>query len=188
MRESGVPLPEIAVLFRSSFHSFDLEIELSKRNIQFVKRGGFKFIETTHIKDVLAHLRIIANPQDAVSWYRVLLLLDGVGPKSSEAILAHVLDGPDQFQGLATYKGRGTVATALQTLAETLQQARADELKPAEQLDVIVRYYLPLLKRRHRDDAPKRQKDLEHFTIITERYRSLNRMLSDMALEPHKQH
>ena len=184
LRESGVPLPEIAVLFRSSFHSFDLEIELSKRNIQFVKRGGFKFIETTHIKDVLAHLRIIANPQDAVSWYRVLLLLDGVGPKSSEAILAHVLDGPDQFQGLATYKGRGTVATALQTLAETLQQARADELKPAEQLDVIVRYYLPLLKRRHRDDAPKRQKDLEHFAIITERYRSLNRMLSDMALEP----
>ena len=62
LHESGVPLPEIAILFRSSFHSFDLEIELGKRNLQFVKRGGFKFIETTHIKDVLAHLRIIANP------------------------------------------------------------------------------------------------------------------------------
>ena len=184
LHESGVPLPEMAVLFRSSFHSFDLEIELSKRNIQFVKRGGFKFIETTHIKDVLAHLRIIANPQDAVSWYRVLLLLDGVGPKSSEAILAHVLDGPDQFQGLATYRGRGTVTAALKNLAEALQQAKAEELKPAEQLEVIVRYYLPILKRRHRDDSPKRQKDLEHFTIITERYRSLDRMLSDMALEP----
>ena len=184
LHESGVPLPEMAVLFRSSFHSFDLEIELSKRNIQFVKRGGFKFIETTHIKDVLAHLRIIANPQDAVSWYRVLLLLDGVGPKSSEAILAHVLDGPDQFQGLATYRGRGTVTAALKNLAEALQQAKAEELKPAEQLEIIVRYYLPILKRRHRDDSPKRQKDLEHFTIITERYRSLDRMLSDMALEP----
>ena len=184
LHESGVPLPEMAVLFRSSFHSFDLEIELSKRNIQFVKRGGFKFIETTHIKDVLAHLRIIANPQDAVSWYRVLLLLDGVGPKSSEAILAHVLDGPDQFQGLATYRGRGAVTAALKNLAEALQQAKAEELKPAEQLEVIVRYYLPILKRRHRDDSPKRQKDLEHFTIITERYRSLDRMLSDMALEP----
>ena len=184
LHESGVPLPEMAVLFRSSFHSFDLEIELSKRNIQFVKRGGFKFIETTHIKDVLAHLRIIANPQDAVSWYRVLLLLDGVGPKSSEAILAHVLDGPDQFQGLATYRGRGAVTAALKNLAEALQQAKAEELKPAEQLEIIVRYYLPILKRRHRDDSPKRQKDLEHFTIITERYRSLDRMLSDMALEP----
>lgn len=184
LHESGVPLPEIAVLFRSSFHSFDLEIELGRRNLQFVKRGGFKFIETTHIKDVLAHLRIIANPQDAVSWYRVLLLLDGVGAKSSERILAHVLDAPDPFQGLAGYRGRGAVNTALKSLAEALQQARDEGLKPAEQLEVIVRYYGPILKHRHRDDYPKRQKDLEHFTIITERYRSLDRMLSDMALEP----
>ena len=184
LHESGVPLPEIAVLFRSSFHSFDLEIELGRRNLQFVKRGGFKFIETTHIKDVLAHLRIIANPQDAVSWYRVLLLLDGVGAKSSEKILSQVLDTPDPFQGLAGYRGRGAVNTALKRLAEALQQARDEGLKPAEQLEVIVRYYGPILKHRHRDDYPKRQKDLEHFTIITERYRSLDRMLSDMALEP----
>ncbi|MCE2487293.1 MAG: UvrD-helicase domain-containing protein [Desulfurellaceae bacterium] len=184
LHESGVPLPEIAVLFRSSFHSFDLEIELGRRNLQFVKRGGFKFIETTHIKDVLAHLRIIANPQDAVSWYRVLLLLDGVGAKSSEKILAQVLDAPDPFQGLAGYRGRGAVNTALKRLAEALQQARDEGLKPAEQLEVIVRYYGPILKHRHHDDYPKRQKDLEHFTIITERYHSLDRMLSDMALEP----
>ena len=184
LHESGVPLPEIAVLFRSSFHSFDLEIELGRRNLQFVKRGGFKFIETTHIKDVLAHLRIIANPQDAVSWYRVLLLLNGVGAKSSERILAQVLAAPDPFQGLAGYRGRGAVNTALKSLAEALQQARDEGLKPAEQLEVIVRYYGPILKHRHRDDYPKRQKDLEHFTIITERYRSLDRMLSDMALEP----
>ena len=184
LHESGVPLPEIAVLFRSSFHSFDLEIELGRRNLQFVKRGGFKFIETTHIKDVLAHLRIIANPQDAVSWYRVLLLLNGVGAKSSEKILAQVLNAPDPFQGLADYRGRGAVNTALKSLAEALQQARDEGLKPAEQLEVIVRYYGPILKHRHRDDYPKRQKDLEHFTIITERYRSLDRMLADMALEP----
>ncbi len=184
LHESGVPLPEIAILFRSSFHSFDLEIELSKRNLQFVKRGGFKFIETTHIKDVLAHLRIIANPLDAVSWHRVLLLLEGVGPKSSEAILSHVLEGTDQFLRLVTYKGRGTMSAALKSLAETLMIASDEELKPAEKLEAIVRYYLPILKRRHHDDHPKRQKDLEHFTIITERYKSLDRMLSDMALEP----
>ena len=183
LHESGVPLPEIAILFRSSFHSFDLEIELGKRNLQFVKRGGFKFIETTHIKDVLAHLRIIANPLDAVSWHRVLLLLEGVGPKSSEAILSHVLEGTDQFLRLVTYKGRGTMSAALKSLAETLMIASDEELKPAEKLEAIVRYYLPILKRRH-DDHLKRQKDLEHFTIITERYKSLDRMLSDMALEP----
>src|SRR5207247_3955345 len=71
LREEGVPLDEMAVLFRSSFHSFDLELELQRADVPFVKRGGFKFIETAHVKDVLAHLRVVANPRDAVSWHRV---------------------------------------------------------------------------------------------------------------------
>jgi DNA helicase-2/ATP-dependent DNA helicase PcrA len=184
LREQEVPLTDIAVLFRSSFHSFDLELELSRRGIPFVKRGGFKFIETTHIKDVLAHLRIIANPQDAVSWHRVILLLEGVGAKSAEKILAYVLEGPNQAQRLAEYPTRGVMGGELKKLAELLQEATTPGLKPAEQVDRVVRYYLPILKRTHRDDLPKRQKDLEHFTVITERYRSLDRLLADMALEP----
>ncbi len=184
LREEGVPLTEMAVLFRSSFHSFDLEIELSKCDLPFVKRGGFKFIETTHVKDVLAHLRVLANPQDAVSWHRVLLLLEGVGPKSSDKILSHVLGGADQIQRLAEYPGRGAVRTEVQKLAAALQTVADPNLQPREQIDLIVQYYLPILKRNQRDDYPKRQKDLEHFSIITERYRSLNRLLSDMALEP----
>ena len=85
LREEGVELDEIAVLFRSSFHSFDLELELQRRDIPFIKRGGFKFIETAHIKDVLAHLRVIANPADAVSWLRVLMLVKGVGHRTRRA-------------------------------------------------------------------------------------------------------
>ena len=184
IREQGVSLDDIAVLFRSSFHSFDLELELSRRNLPFIKRGGFKFIETTHIKDVLAHLRIVANPLDAVSWHRVLLLLEGVGPKSSETILAHVLAGPNQPQRLAEYPTRGVMGGELKKLAALLEQVIVPGLKPAEQVEAIVRYYLPVLKRTHREDFPKRQKDLEHFATITERYRSLDRLLSDMALEP----
>jgi len=184
LREQEVPLTEMAVLFRSSFHSFDLELELSRRGIPFVKRGGFKFIETTHIKDTLAHLRIIANPQDAVSWHRVILLLEGVGAKSAEKILAYVLEGPNQAQRLAEYPTRGVIGGELKKLAELLQEVTTPGLKPVEQVDRVVRYYLPILKRTHRDDLPKRQKDLEHFTVITERYRSLDRLLADMALEP----
>ena len=73
---SGVPLSQIAVLFRASFHSFDLEIELAREGIPFVKVGGFKFVESAHIKDVLAHLKVLFNPYDRISWYRILLLLD----------------------------------------------------------------------------------------------------------------
>ena len=184
LREQGVPLPEIAVLFRSSFHAFDLEIELGKHDLPFVKRGGFRFIETAHVKDVLAHLRVLANPQDAVSWNRVLLLLEGVGPKSSEKILEHLLGGPEHLQRLADYPGRGQVKTETEKLAAVLQSVTDPALAPREQIERIVAYYLPILRRAHRDDYPKREKDLEHFTIITERYQSAERLLADMALEP----
>ena len=186
LREEGVPLTEMAVLFRASFHSFDLEIELSNRDLPFVKRGGFKFIETAHVKDILAHLRVLANPQDTVSWHRVLLLLEGVGPKSSDKILNHMLGGPEPLQRLAEYPGRGAVRTEVQKLAAALQSVSDPSLSPREQVDLIVQYYLPILKRNYLDDREysKRQKDMEQFSIITERYRSLDRLLSAMALEP----
>ena len=184
LREQNVPLTEMAVLFRSSFHSFDLELELAKRNLPFVKRGGFKFIETTHVKDVLAHLRVIANPQDAVSWHRVILLLEGIGPKGAEKILAHVVAGENQAQRLAEYPAKGVIGDELRRLSELLVEVSTSEMKPAEQIEAVVKYYQPILKRNHRDDFPKRQKDLEHFVVITERYTSLEKLLADMALEP----
>src|SRR3989304_6791010 len=91
LREEGVPLQEMAVLFRSSFLSFDLEIELTKANIPFMKFGGFKVIETAHVKDMVAYLRVLENPRDVVSWNRILLLIDGVGPRTAEKIIDDIL-------------------------------------------------------------------------------------------------
>jgi DNA helicase-2/ATP-dependent DNA helicase PcrA len=93
LREEGVKLNDIAVLFRSSFHSFDLEIELNKANIPFQKFGGMKFIESAHIKDVVAFLRIVENPKDVISWYRILLLHEGIGPKTAQKILDDIAAG-----------------------------------------------------------------------------------------------
>src|SRR6202521_3034051 len=100
LREEGVELGEIAVLFRSGFHAFDLELELQRRDIPFIKRGGFKFIETAHIKDVLAHLRVIANPTDAVSWLRVLMLVPAVGHRRAERLIEEIVAAPDPAQAL----------------------------------------------------------------------------------------
>jgi DNA helicase-2/ATP-dependent DNA helicase PcrA len=183
LREEGVPLWDIAVLFRSSFHSFDLELELARHNIPFVKRGGFQFMETTHIKDLLAHLRVLANPQDVISWNRVLLLLEGVGPQMSQKIVRWVVEGNRPSERLRSFEARGKIALGLKTLAQVLQ-ATAEAERPAEQAQYFMQYYVPILKRRHPEDHPKRLKDLEHFLGITERYRSLDRLLSDMALEP----
>ncbi|MBI1995004.1 MAG: ATP-dependent helicase [Deltaproteobacteria bacterium] len=183
LREEGVPLWDIAVLFRSSFHSFDLELELARHNIPFVKRGGFQFMETTHIKDLLAHLRILANPLDAISWGRVLHLLDGVGAQMSQKIIRWLLEGSQPVERLRTFEARGKVAHGLKTLAQVFEAASQAE-RPVEQTQYLMQYYLPILKRNHPEDHPKRLRDLEHFQGIMERYRSLERLLSDMALEP----
>lgn len=183
LREQGVPLWEMAVLFRSSFHSFDLEIELTRNNIPFVKRGGFQFMETAHIKDLLAHMRILANPQDAISWNRALSLLDGIGPGACQKIIKWLLDGTNAVERLRTYPTKGKVAHGLRTLAQVLEEAGQAELPP-EQAQYLMQYYLPILKQNYPDDHPRRLRDLEHFQGVTERYRSLERLLSDMALEP----
>ena len=133
LREDGVGLDEIAVLFRSSFHSFDLELELQRRDIPFVKRGGFKFIETAHIKDVLAHLRVIANPADAVSWLRMLVLIDGVGNRRAERLIDELVNAPEPEKALAECAakigGRGQAAAQgcarLATLLAGLRPERA---------------------------------------------------------------
>ena len=183
LREEGVPLWDIAVLFRSSFHSFDLELELTRHNIPFIKRGGFQFMETTHIKDLLAHLRILANPQDTISWNRVLLLLEGVGPQMTQKITNWLLQGSRPVERLRTFQAKERIAQELKTLAQVLQYASEAE-RPAEQTQYLMQYYTPVLKRNHPEDHPKRLRDLEHFQGITDRYRSLERLLADMALEP----
>ena len=183
LREEGVPLWDIAVLFRSSFHSFDLEIELARHNIPFVKRGGFQFMESAHVKDLLAHLRILSNPQDAVSWSRILLLLEGVGPQQSQKIIRWLLEGAHPVERLRSFEAKGKVAHGLRTLAQVLEACGQGE-RPAEKAQYLMQYYTPVLKRKYPDDYPKRLKDMEHFQGMTERYRSLERLLSDMALEP----
>jgi len=184
LREEGVALNELAVLFRSSFHSFDLELELQRRDIPFIKRGGFKFIETAHVKDLLAHLRVVANPADAVSWLRILMLIRGVGSRRAERLVETVVDSADPAKALAAAaKAAGKAEPELGRLSALLAELRAPA-RPAEQIAIVLNYYLPLMREAYPDDYPKRERDLEHLQAITERYRSLESMLSDMALEP----
>jgi len=183
LREEGVPLKEIAVLFRSSYFSFDLEIELNKANIPFQKFGGMKFIETAHIKDVLAFLRIAANPKDIVSWYRVLLLHEGVGPKTAQKILDELATArltikanPD---AQTSFRYNDTIAK----LFQLLYQLHTKQALPSEKAQMVIDYYHPFFKDKY-DDFNKRKKDLDIFLNITENYKSLYSLLADMAIEP----
>jgi DNA helicase-2/ATP-dependent DNA helicase PcrA len=194
-REQGIPLERMAVLFRSSFHSFDLEIELTKANLPFRKFGGFKFIETAHVKDVVAYLRVLENPRDAVAWNRILLLIDGVGPRTAEKVIEDI---QKRRVGLAAEYREAVTATtkfwmeygnypdSVRKLFETLKEVAAPTCTPAERTAHMLRYYHPLLKRRYEDHV-KRQKDLETLQNITERYKTTEELLADLALEPPKE-
>lgn len=182
LREEGVPLDDMAVLFRSSFHAFDLEVELSKRDIPFVKRGGFKFIETAHVKDLLAHVRIIHNPLDTISWNRSLQLIEGVGPKRARDLIAQLVTSEAPYEVLR--QGGGRSALGLRNLAVVLESVGpgADGSLP-DHINRLLDYYFPILKE-HYDDYPKRIRDLEHLLVMVERYGSLEEFLADLTLEP----
>ncbi len=100
-REVGALLKQQAVLFRASSHSGPLEIELTRRNVPFVKFGGLKFLDAAHIKDILALLRFVENPRDRVAGFRLMQLMRGVGPTSAQRVLDFITEAADPISELA---------------------------------------------------------------------------------------
>ncbi len=183
LREEGVALDDIAVLFRAGFHSFDLEIELKKRNIPYVKHGGFKFMETAHVKDIMAHLKIIVNPSDAVGLERTLLLVDGVGPTAARKIAEQVVVEGVTSKGLLNYTNDKRYGEGITKLAKAISTLENSQMSPADAITLLTDYYTPLLKKKF-DDYPKRLQDLEHLAIITGKYKDFDSFVTDMALDP----
>ena len=179
----GVRLNRIAVLFRAGFHSFDLEIELGREGIPFVKVGGFKFMDSAHIKDVLAHLKVIHNPDDSVSWNRILLLLEKVGPKGAARLFSDLRDTRAGHRGLEHLKLKPTITKSVEKLTSLFAALDPENMTIAGLGEHIVQYYQPILRHRF-DDYPKRERDLEQLLTIMERYSDLETFLTDMAIEP----
>lgn len=179
----GVALNQIAVLFRAGFHSFDLEIELNREQLPFVKVGGFRFVESAHIKDVLAHLRVISNPDDRINWYRILLLIEKIGPTTAQRIFEAIRKEGSGYTGLLTVESTAGALKGLNRLKNLFSEIDSYSMTVARMGEAIIKYYLPILKERH-DDHPKREKDLEQLLAIMERYGNLESFLTDMALEP----
>lgn len=180
LQEDDVSLNDIAVLCRSARMTYNLEIELAKRAIPYKKFGGLKFIETAHVKDVIAHLRVVLNPNDIISINRILLLLNGVGAQTAMKLLPVVAkDNLDTEKLMLPAKSSG----GIKKLFNTVAQQRQYLLKPSVIVDNILAYYEPILIEKY-DDYQKRLKDLEHFRYLSEQYSNLEDFLSDLALEP----
>ncbi len=212
-REAGLALKRQAVLFRASHHSLALELELTRRNIPFHKYGGLRFVETAHVKDLLAFLRLAENPRDLMAGTRVLMLLPGVGPKKATALMDLLATGtagrtaPDAALGAGSAAvpapaapgagfGSWQTAPSPSTAAEGkwrelvgLMTAIGGQEAPdlASQIKEIRLYYGPLLERLY-DNARARLMDLEQLEWLAARFPDRARFLAEISPRPAQLH
>jgi DNA helicase II / ATP-dependent DNA helicase PcrA len=180
-REGGALLKQQAVLFRTSSHSGPLEVELTRRNIPFVKFGGLKFLDAAHVKDVLALLRLIENPRDRVAGFRVLHLLPGIGPASAQRILDQMAEASDPIHALCKLPSPPRAGADWKSFAQAVADLRHSEW-PAD-LERARLWYEPHLDRIH-EEAETRKADLIQLEQIAGGYPSRERFLTELTLDP----
>ena len=199
-REHGVALRDQAVLFRTGHHSDLLEGELARRNIPFVKFGGLKFIETAHVKDLLAMLRILENPMDEMSWFRALQLVNGVGPSHARQLIASLgvcretdtastetaaelrrAESPLRMLQSGTMQLPPGAAEHFDAFRWTFREA--EDLPPASQIERLRQCYEPVLERLH-GDAEARIRDLQQLENIASGYATRREFITDLTLDP----
>jgi DNA helicase II / ATP-dependent DNA helicase PcrA len=181
-REASASLKTQAVLFRASHHSAALELELTRRNIPFVKFGGLKFLDAAHVKDAVALMRFAENPRDRVAGFRVAQLLPGVGPKVAETIV-QAAAADDGFATMAALSIAARAREGFPAFSDLLRRL-ASRLAPwpAEIADAVA-WLSPLVEARY-DDARVRMGDLEALERIAASFPSRERFLSELALDP----
>lgn len=175
---------DIAILFRSSYHSYKVELELTAASIEYEKRGGLKLTESAHIKDMIAFMRVLVNPQDTLSWNRILLQLEHVGPTTAQKISAIIAFAADPFQALAAYPAGKNWKEAFARLARLFVDLLADSHSPAALYEIVLAYYLPIFERLYSDDFPKRRKDIDQLKSIMGGYEDLQSFIDDTSLDP----
>jgi DNA helicase II / ATP-dependent DNA helicase PcrA len=182
-REAGAALKSQAILFRASHHSGPLEVELTRRNIPFVKFGGLKFLEAAHIKDVLAFLRWAENPRDRVAGFRVVQLLPGVGPATAARVLDRVAEHSDPMRGLSDFTPPAAAVEYWSSFVDAVQLVNGKSAGWPAELDLVCRWHAPHLERIH-EDAAVRQRDLVQLAQIASGYSSRERFLTELTLDP----
>ena len=183
LREEGIQLKQQAILFRTGHHSARLEIELTRRNIPFVKFGGLKFLEAAHIKDILSVMRWGRNLKDKVAGFRVLQLLPGIGPKTAGRILDNLAQSPPGCALLVEQpvpEGARTAWTDFASMIEAIGAANAPW--PAA-FDLACQWYETQIERRFAD-AALRLGDIQQLGRIAATYPSLERFLTELTLDP----
>jgi DNA helicase-2/ATP-dependent DNA helicase PcrA len=182
-RETGTALKQQAVLFRTSSHSGPLEVELTRRNIPFVKFGGLKFLDAAHVKDVMAVLRFVENPRDRVVGFRVMQLLPGVGPTSAQRVMDHIAAAVSPLAALASAPVPPRAGPEWRGFLELIGEVASRDLGWPAELERARAWYEPHLQRIH-EDGEVRLSDLLQLEQIAAGYPSRERFLTELTLDP----
>ena len=182
-REQGLTLKSQAVLFRTATHSAALELELVRRNIPFVKFGGLKFLESTHIKDLLSLLRLAHNPNGRMAGFRALQLIPGVGPATARKALDAMSTADDAADALLNFSAPSSIALEWQAFADAYALMRRAGAPWPTDINVARDWYLPQLDRKY-DDAAARSADIEQLAALAAGYASREKFLTELTLDP----
>jgi DNA helicase II / ATP-dependent DNA helicase PcrA len=181
-REQGVALRRQAVLFRAAHHSAELELELAQRNVPFHKYGGLKFVESAHVKDLVAFLRLAENPVDLMAGTRALSLVPGIGPKSALEMMARLAEAHGDFTAWADERPPAAARVFWPDLVSLMRRLHAEPPPLASQLAAVRDFYRPLLEQRY-DNVRARLTDLEQLEAVSARYTSRERFLAELVLD-----
>ncbi len=182
-RENGIALRDQAVLFRSGHHSDRLEIELSRHDIPFVKYGGLKFLEASHVKDFLALIKWIDNPKHQLSAFRVLKLLPGVGPSIAKKAIDYLQLNDFQFSSLAHFSMPAAAINFWHDLTQLLSKTQSSKNNWPSEMEQAKNFYQPLLEEIY-EDAYARCGDLEQLTNMAQQFSRRETFISELTLEP----
>ena len=182
-REAGLKLKSQAVLFRTSSHSAALELELTRRQIPFVKFGGLKFLEAAHVKDLLAILRFAQNPRGRMAGFRIVQLIPGIGAAHASRLLDAMDQAADPSAELKAFRMPASSTPQWQEFVQVYGALRQPQRAWPSDMDLAKRWYGPHLERLH-EDAATRRADLDNLERIAAGYASRERFLSELTLDP----
>ncbi|MGG7606096.1 ATP-dependent helicase [Massilia sp. BKSP1R2A-1] len=182
-REAGIALTQQAVLFRAASHSAALELELMRRNIPFVKFGGLKFLEASHIKDVLAMLRFVQNPAGRMAGFRTVQLIPGIGQATATRLLDAIAASPDPVAALEGFAPPARSKADWEAFCALYRRLRTPGLRWPADIELVKQWYLPHLERLH-DDAQVRAADVEQLAALAGGHGSREAFLAEITLDP----
>ncbi|MEK7723219.1 MAG: ATP-dependent helicase, partial [Acidobacteriota bacterium] len=192
LRDEGVSLEDIAVLYRSHYHVLELQLELTRRNIPYRVQSGVRFFEQAHLKDVISYLRILVNPRDELAWKRLLKMIPSVGNatankiyeamvlqdgKSNQLVVSQKLALPSAFSKLQSKQ-------PWQEFVKLLENLVSDENRnqPSKQIELILTSGYEQYLQETYENAEARLEDIRQLALYASRYETTESFLSELAL------